>query len=254
MMFLSHNYFYFITIALQAICIIHCIRRNNPQTWIWIIIFLPILGCIVYLFTEVINKSSVQRAGSGLGSVFAPTASIRKLEEQLRFSDTFHNRVALADAYLAKGHTDKAIELYESSLTGVFTENEHVLGQLVIAYSQKNRYADIPPIVQKIYRSPQFAHSKVHLLYALALENIGKPELAEKEFKLMNSKFAYFEPRYHYGLFLERAHRKQEARELFTNMVDEFRHLTSREKRASRQWVNLTKEELRKMSTAKIEA
>jgi hypothetical protein len=169
MLFLSNKYFYLITLALQAICIIHCIRRNNQQTWIWIIIFLPILGSIVYLFTEVINKSSVKSAGVGLGSVLAPTASIRKLEEQLRFTDTFHNRVVLADAYLAKGQTDKAIELYESSLTGVFTENEHVLGQLVVAYSQKHRYADIPPIIQKIYRSPQFAHSKVHLLYALAL-------------------------------------------------------------------------------------
>jgi hypothetical protein len=67
----------------------------------------------------------------------------------------------------------------------------------------------------------------------------------------MNSKFAYFEPRYHYGLFLLRSNRQQEARELFTNIVDEFRHLTSREKRASRQWVSLTKEELRKMSNLK---
>jgi len=75
---------------------------------------------------------------SGVGTLINPTGRIKKLEANLRFSDTFNNRIALADACLEKGFTDRAIELYESSLAGNFTENEYVLSKLIIAYFQKN--------------------------------------------------------------------------------------------------------------------
>src|SRR5258708_34926472 len=87
-MVLGNKYFYVITIVLQIICVIHCIRRNNQLSWIWIIIFLPVIGSIAYLFIEIINRGQMQRVGSGLGSIITPKFSIRKLEEQLRFSDT----------------------------------------------------------------------------------------------------------------------------------------------------------------------
>src|SRR5690349_17937233 len=150
-------YYYYIPIALQAICVIHCMRRGNQNKWIWIIVFLPVVGSLIYIFSEMITRREIDNVTSGVGSVFNPGGSVKKLEEQLRFSDTFHNRVALADAYLAAGETNDAIALYEQSLTGVFTENEHVIKQLIIAYANVGRHADIIPLAKKIYASPQFA-------------------------------------------------------------------------------------------------
>src|SRR5690349_4434434 len=129
------NYYFYIPVALQAICVIHCMRKGNQNKWIWIIVFLPGIGSLAYIFSEMITGREIDSVKSGVGSVFNPGGSIRKLEDQLRFSDTFHNRVALADGYLAAGHTEDAIALYEQSLTGVITENEHVLKQLIVAYS-----------------------------------------------------------------------------------------------------------------------
>jgi len=133
-MFFTNNYFYLITIGLQAICVIHCLRKGRTTNWIWLIVFLPVIGSLIYIFTEIFTSRDIQNVQSGIGSVFNPGASLRRLEENLRFTDTFANRVALADAYLSTGNTDRAIELYESSLTGNFEENEHVLSQLIIAY------------------------------------------------------------------------------------------------------------------------
>src|SRR5687768_11754186 len=137
-MFFDNNYFYYVTIGLQAICVLHCLKRGNTQKWIWLIVFLPVIGCLIYFFSEIVTGNRIQQVSSGVGSVLNPGGSVRKLEEQLRFADTFHNRVALADAYLANGRTKDAIALYEQSLTGVFTENEHLLKQLIIAYSIEN--------------------------------------------------------------------------------------------------------------------
>jgi hypothetical protein len=247
-MFFYNNYFYYVTIALQVICVLHCLKKGNQNKWIWIIVFLPAIGSLIYFFSEIVTGRQINQVSSGLGSVLNPSGSVRKLEEQLRFTDTFHNRIALADAYLANGRTEDAIALYEQSLTGVFTENEHVLKQLIIAYSNVKRYKDIIPMAQKIYRSPQFARSRAHMLYAIALEHTGNSQAAEKEFQSMNGRFSNFEPRYQFGLFLLRARRDEEAKQVFNDMLNEAGHLSSRERRYNQAWLSQAKEELKRMS------
>ena len=162
--------------------------------------------------------------------------------------DTFANRVALADAYLNTGNTDRAIELYESSLSGNFTENEYVLSQLIIAYYHKKRYADIIPIGKKVYKRPQFARSRSHILYAAALGLNGDHELAEKEFKTMKGRFANYEARYYYALFLAGTDRVPEARQLLNEMLSEVTHLSSRERRYNSNWLRAAKDQLSKLN------
>lgn len=250
-MFSFSGYYYYITLGLQAICVIHCLRKGTNTTWIWAIIFLPVLGSLAYMFIEMFSGRGfdMQQLQSGVGNVFNPGGNIKNLETQLRFSDTFNNKVALADAYLAAQQTDKAIALYEDSLQGAFTENEYVQAQLIIAYNLTGRYSDILPIAKKIYHLPQFIRSRVHILYAMALEKTGNSALAETEFKTMKVRYAYFEARYQYGLFLIRAGRNTEAKTIFTEMADEYGYLTSREKRANRKWARAAKDQLKKINT-----
>jgi hypothetical protein len=249
-MFFSSPYFYYITIGLQIICVIHCIRKGNQGYWIWLIIFLPLIGCIAYLFTEIFTKRELEKVQSGLGTVINPTGRIKKLEANLRFSDTFNNRILLADAYLEKGFTDKAIELYESSLTGNFTENEYVLSKLILAYFRNKRYEDILPIGKKLLGLPQFLRSRSHIMYAEALGYTGKNEEAEKEFLKMKSKFANYEARYQFGLFLIRSSRQEDAFQLFTDIVNESSHLGPRERRYNKEWLQLVKIELQKFESS----
>jgi len=249
-MLFANSYLYYIPIALQAICVIHCLRKGNQNKWIWIIVCLPVIGALIYFFSEILTGNEINNVTSGMGSVLNPGGNIKKLEAQLRFTDTFHNRIALADAYLAKGYTENAIDLYETSLTGVFTENEHVIKQLIIAYANVGRYADILPLAKKMYNSPQFIRSRVHMLYAQALEHTGNNEQAEKEFKTMNSRFANFEARYQYALFLLRSGQEEKAKQLLDTLVYEGGHLSPRERRANQLWISKAKEELRRISTA----
>ena len=96
-------------------------------------------------------------------------------------------------------------------MEGNFEENEHVLNQLIIAYFQAKRFEEIIPLAKKIYNRPQFARSKAHILYAMALEQTGNSEMAEAEFKMMKARFSNFESRYQYGLFLQRAGQHKKA-------------------------------------------
>lgn len=250
-MFFGGNYYYII-LFLQAICVFHCVRRGKEQKWIWIIVFLPLIGCIAYMFTEMFSGGDIDQVQSGVSSLINPGGQIKKLEAQLAFTDTFNNRVQLADAYLATGATDKAIALYESSLTGTFTENEHVIYQLILAYQVKQDYTAILPLAKKIYSRPQFARSKAHIAYAIALEHSNSITAAEEEFKTMKARFSDFEARYHYGLFLLRNQRPEEASQLFNTMAAEEKMLSRTELKNKRQWISLAKDELKKMHQAKL--
>jgi hypothetical protein len=249
LMFLFDGKYYLIILVLQAICVWHCVRRGRQNNWIWLIVFLPLVGCLIYIFSEMFTRRDVEKMQSGVGAVFNPGGTIRRLESNLRFSDTFANRIALADALLEAGQTARAIELYESSLEGNFTENEYVLGQLIIAYFQQRRYEEIIPLAKKIYKVPQFARSRAHILYATALGYAGQIESAEKEFRTMKTKFSDYEARYRYGQLLAATQREQEAKQLFHEILNEQSHLSPQEKRYNRQWFLLVKEELNKVKS-----
>ena len=246
-MFFFNNYFYFAELGLQAICAIHCMRKGTQNKWIWVIVFIPVIGCLAYLFTGILPVRNFGGWQEGISGIFiSPAGRIRRMENNLRFTDTFNNRVMLADAYLATGRTNAAIELYESSLTGAFEENEHVLIQLIVAYHERQQYDRVLPLAKRVYSRPQFARSKAHILYAIALEKTGEAAMAEQEFRKMKARFSYFEARYQYGLFLQRAGRKEEARQTFADIVDEAPHLSSRERRDSHTWIRQAKDELKK--------
>ena len=245
-MYFIENYYY-ISLILQAICVWHCLRKRNEQKWIWLIVFLPVIGCVIYFFSEIVTDKEVQRVGGGLGQTFNPGGRIRKLEAQLKFADTFENRILLADALLATDQTGRAIELYEQSLKGVFAENEHGVMQLMVAYAKTAQWDKILPLAKKVYNSPQFARSQAHLAYAKALAKTRHEEAAEKEYLKMKARFSAFESRYHYGLFLLQTNREEEARDVFEEILEEEKHLSGREKRYHRLWFAKSKEELRKI-------
>jgi hypothetical protein len=239
------NYFYYITIGLQAICAVHCLRKGTQQKWIWLIIFLPIAGSLIYIFSQMFTRSTASQVQAGLGMLASTATRIKKLEDNVKFADTFSNKVQLADAYLASDQTEKAVDLYEGCLTGVFAENEHVLLQLIDAYSRLQEYPNVITAARKIYHLPQFARSRAHMLYAMALEATGDAAAAETEFKKMSARFSNFESRYQYGQFLLRHHREAEACSLYRSMVEEASQLSPRERSAYRKWFNLAKDSLK---------
>src|ERR1700754_5118442 len=119
--------------------------------------------------------------------------------------------------------------------------------QLIRAYFEKQRYAEAIMMARKLYGRPQFARSKEHVLYARALANMGDLAGAEQEFMKMKARFADFEARYQYGLFLRGSGREKEARIVFEDITGEASHLSSRERRDNRTWIVKAKEELKKV-------
>lgn len=130
---------YWIILILQAICVIHAFKKGK-NNWIYLLIFLPLVGCIAYFFIEILPLLRSGQLGFITDKLFTPGASISDLEKQLRISDTFANRCRLANAHAARGNYDKAAEIYESALTGMYQNDLEVLLQLGRIYFLSEQY------------------------------------------------------------------------------------------------------------------
>jgi hypothetical protein len=247
-MFNFLNMPYYLIIGLQGVCVYHCVKKGNQNKWIWIIVCVPVIGSLIYIFSEIITKRDISGIQTNISSVIFPTGRVKDLEKRLEFSNTFENKVALADAYLASGLIEKAIDLYESCLVGVFDDNEYVIKRLIEAYFNLDRHNDVIKIAQKIIRNSEFPKSHAHVLYALSLERSEKTEQAEIELRSMGGKYSNFEGRFHYGQFLTRINRNSEAKDIFSEILEEASHMSSGESRNNREWFKKTREELSKIA------
>ena len=73
--------FTYLIVALQAFCIYHVIKNRNQYFWIFIIIFIPAIGSIIYLITQVYNKRDASIIKENLTSVLIPTKKVKDLEK-----------------------------------------------------------------------------------------------------------------------------------------------------------------------------
>ena len=112
--------FYYLIVALQVFCIYHLYKNRNPIYWVFIILFIPVIGSIIYLFMQVYNKRDAAVITEEITSIINPTKKIKELQAKLEFSDTFQNKVDLADAYLETNDVEAAIKHYEMALEGRF--------------------------------------------------------------------------------------------------------------------------------------
>ena len=112
--------YYYLIIALQAYCIYHLWKHKTNYYWVFAILFLPVIGCILYLYMHAIKKRDVEKIQNELINVINPTKKIRDLEQDLEFADTFQNRINLADAYLENRDFSNAIVNYEQALNDNF--------------------------------------------------------------------------------------------------------------------------------------
>jgi hypothetical protein len=236
--------YYYLILILQAICVIHAVRTGNQNRWIWLIIFLPLIGCAIYFFTEILTKRHVSSIQSDVVNIVNPGAKIKDLEKKFKFSDTLANRTALADAYLEKGLYEEAIKYYEPALTGLFDSNEHIINQLIKAYFAIERFEDVVRIAPRIAGNFNFAKNRSAILYAIALEKTGNAEAAEKQFKALNHRFSNYEARYQFGQFLIRQDKIDDADQVYSDMVNEGSNMSRKEMGDSKQWIDKAAKEL----------
>jgi hypothetical protein len=183
---------YYLTLALQAFCIYHAYKNKSETYWFFIIIFIPVIGGIIYLVTQVFNRKDIEVIQNELTTIINPSKKIKDLEDKLQFSETHQNRINLADEYLKIGDYNNAIIHYKKSLEGNFKEDFHAIEQIIKAYYKTEDFKKVLEYSKIINHKVNFKKSKAHFFYALSLEKLEYYDDAELELRKINQPYSNY--------------------------------------------------------------
>src|SRR5215469_705375 len=100
-------------LILQALAIVHFIRRRPDMYWLWVIIFLGPLGAAVYIFMEVVPDLGLLRNSF---DAFPRRKRIRQLEAIVLENPAGGNYEELGDLYLDEDKFEQAKKAYDKAI------------------------------------------------------------------------------------------------------------------------------------------
>lgn len=218
-------YFYLI-VALQAFCIYHAYKNQKPYYWYFLIFFIPVLGSLIYIITQVYNKNDAEKIQSEVTSIINPTKKIKDLEQQIAFVDTYTNRIALADAYYQNGDIPNAIVNYKKTLEDTVQDESYAREQLVLCYFQQQDYNAVVEHAEAIRSKPLFKGSKQQFCYGMALKELGKIEKAEVELKQIDRPYSNYAERLELAKFYMDNEKHEEGKALLDEILLESKIMT----------------------------
>lgn len=237
-------------IALQIVCIVHAIRRGNVFPWIYLIVFLPLVGSLIYLGMEVVpeftRSRGARRLATGVGQMADPHRGLRNAYRGAELIGSVDSKRALADEYTARGRYEDAIAVYRDALQGQFANDTALLLGLAKAQFLSGDGQGAQASLDALQAAdPSFASADAHLLYARALEVQGKDGEASEEYKKLVRYYPGQEARARYGLLLKKTGRTEEARALFQEVLKLLDGAPRRYVRDQRQWGDVARQNLR---------
>lgn len=223
---------YYLIIGLQVYCIYHLFKNKSSFYWFYLILFIPLLGSLVYIFTQVINTRDVSVIKDEVVNLINPTKKILELENKLEFSSTFQNRVDLADAYLEIKDYSNAIQHYEKALDSNFQNDVYTINQLIKAYFSTDNFDKVIEYSEKVKSNLEFKKSQ--FFYGISLEKKERFDEAEIELQKTDLNYSNYKERLFLAEFLIRRNKNTEAKELLEQMISEAQNMTNMNKRTYR--------------------
>jgi hypothetical protein len=246
--FFTRGYNYYIIAALQILCILHALKTNR-RDWIYLLIFLPGIGAIIYIIREVLPGLSFSGMNSINMNSFFAGGRIKELERNLKIADTDSNRLRLAEEYARQQNFEKAMELTNSCLKGIYANNPGMMLDMGRYAYGAGKYAESLSWLDKalLEKKNRFDKPEDEILYSKALHKSGDIVRAEAAYKQIIRVHHSMEGRYHYGLLLKETGRNEEAKTQFRTVIDERNLHPPHVRRLNAKWVSASRSALKGM-------
>ena len=218
-------YFYLI-VALQAYCLYHAFKNRKPIYWYFLIFFIPLLGSIIYLITQVFNQNDVDKIQEDITTALNPTKKIKELEAKIQHIDTYANRIDLADAYFKLGDFPKAILNYKKTLEDEVQDRTYATEQMMFSNFELKNYKEVIHQAETIKDTTEFKDSKAQFCYGMALKEDGDFKKAEIQLKQADKPFSNYKERLELAKLYLETDREAEAKPLLEELSYESNRLT----------------------------
>lgn len=196
-------------VILQAMALVHFIRRRPDNVWLWIIVFFGPLGALVYIAMEVVPDLGLLR--QALDS-FGRKKRIKQLEAVVLENPAAGNYEELADLLLDEGEFSRARECYDKAITS--RGDPDPIYRRGIAELQLGDFAAaVADLEYVISRDAKYDFNRAIALLAHAYANSGQAEPAEALFLQATTVSTMSETYLNYATFLASQNRTAEARD-----------------------------------------
>ena len=238
-----------IEVGLQFLCAVHVLRTGRPTQWLFVIMLLPVAGCLAYLFLEILPEMRHSRAGRqvarDIGSVVNPDGELRRLTKEAMRTDTVQNKFDLAKECNSRGRFEDARELLEQCLTGVHADDPNIMMALARSEFGLADYAACCNTLERLREAnPDYQSSEGHLMYARAMEGQGKDGEALAEYAALTDYYPGEEARCRYAQLLQRTGQHEQAESQFRQVVNSVDTGSKAYFRAQREWYELAQQRL----------
>lgn len=224
--------FYSPILILQGFCLYHAYRNSKDWTWIMIILFLPLVGSLIYLYKHFYSRRKIENISEGIKTSFVSNYKIDKLEKELKYSDTVFNKTQLADAHFENNNIERAAELYQSCLESSIhkSDTELLLKVMKTSYMLKD-YKTVIKHGKTISKLKEFQNTEEKIALAWSYHYEGDKEMAEKTFQEMDVRFSNYLHRVEYSKFLNETLKKDEGIAILEELLDEIDSMDPQERR-----------------------
>ena len=249
-MFMLSGIFPFLSILiflLQAYCVFHVIRNQNDYWWIYLIVFIPLIGCGVYLYTSVFPdfQRHYQIESSRKGKSFRP-GDISRLEKLVEQSPTINNRQDLAAAYLAGERYAEAEECYRGCLSGIYKNDPAIKYKLARTCFETQKYSESIELLDSLLELEYVDYpNERKLLRAQNVYALGQPEQALEILGKLKDSFAGEEARFRYAWMQKDQGNHAAAKAEFQKIIANRKNYHRRAIGMELKWIKQAKKELK---------
>jgi hypothetical protein len=237
-----------VSILLPLIAVVHVIRTGRNTMWIYLIVFVPIVGPLAYLIVEILpslgQNRSARRALQKARATIDPNRRLREGALDYERSQNVETASRLADELTKAGRFDEAITICGEARQGVFEDDPKLLLALASAQFAAARYADAVATLDYLReKHPGLRFSNGHLLYARALEGNGATQRALEEYEALVRYYPGAEARVRQALLYKRLGEGAKAADLFAAILKDARLAPKHFRRSEAEWIAVAERE-----------
>jgi hypothetical protein len=220
-------------LVLQAVALVHFIRRRPDTVWLWVIVFLGPVGALVYLFMEVIPDLGLLRQSfDSLGR----RSRINHLEAVVLDNPSVGNYEELADLYLDQGQFARARECYDKAISSRAERLDPIYRRGIAEIHLGDFAAAAKDLEYVTSRDAKYDLHRAIALLAHAYANNGQSDKADLLFRQATQISTLSETYFNYATFLASQNRTAEAREWARRILEKKPTMPRYLRRVERPW------------------
>src|SRR3984957_5863253 len=229
---------------LQALAIVHFIRRRPDTYWIFIILFLGAPGAIIYLFVEALPDIGL--VGQSF-KVFPRRKRIRELEAAIHDNPSAGNYEELGDLYMDDGKFAEARAAFDKAIAARADTPDPFYRRGVCAIQLGDAAAALPDLERVVSKESDYAFQRAAGLLAHAYAQTGQKEKSEALFRQVTITSTLSETYLNFAELLASEGRNAEAREWAQKVLDKKPSMPGYLKRRERPWFRKANEVLKRV-------